>query len=64
VELHALPEAAFAAAHPALASKERAKALDPALAVERRSLVGGPARSTVVAAIADARSRWKNVEKS
>ena len=59
VELGALPDATFAAAHPALASQERAAALDPALAVERRSLVGGPARSAVVAAIADARGRWQ-----
>ncbi|HEX5099924.1 MAG TPA: argininosuccinate lyase [Polyangiaceae bacterium] len=59
VELGALPDAIFAAAHPALASKERAAALDPALAVERRSLIGGPARSAVVAAIADARARWQ-----
>jgi argininosuccinate lyase len=64
VELHALPEATFVAAHPALASKERAAALDPALAVERRSLVGGPARSAVTAAIADARARWQSAARS
>jgi len=64
VELHALPDATFVAAHPALASKERAAALDPALAVERRSLVGGPARSAVTAAIADARARWQDAAKS
>jgi len=64
VELGALPDAAFEAAHPALASKTRAAALDPALAVERRSLIGGPAKSAVTAAIADARSRWRSVQKS
>jgi len=64
VELHELPEATFTAAHAALASKERAAALDPALAVERRSLIGGPARGTVVAAIADARARWLAAQKA
>jgi argininosuccinate lyase len=64
VELQELSEATFTAAHPALASKERSAALDPALAVERRSLVGGPARSTVVAAIADARSRWHDAHEA
>jgi argininosuccinate lyase len=63
VELHALPEAAFVAAHPALGTPERASALDVALAVERRNVIGGPARETVLAAIADARSRWTNVAK-
>jgi len=64
VELGALPDAAFESAHPALVSKARAAALDPALAVERRSLIGGPAKSAVTAAIADARSRWRSVQKS
>ena len=61
VELSALPEAAFAAAHPALATDERRAALDIALAVERRSVVGGPAKATVLAAVADARARWHAV---
>jgi argininosuccinate lyase len=64
VELHALPDAVFESAHPALASKERNAALDPKLAVERRKLIGGPARSAVLDALADARSRWKKVQKS
>lgn len=58
VELGELPPEAFERAHPSLASPERAAALDPALAVERRRSVGGPARQTVLAAIADARRRW------
>ena len=58
VELGALPPELFESAHPSLASPEREKALDPALAVERRRIVGGPARETVLAAIADARRRW------
>jgi argininosuccinate lyase len=60
VELAALPEETFAAAHPALATPERAGALDPALAVERRSVIGGPAKQTVMLAITDARARWKS----
>jgi argininosuccinate lyase len=58
VELGELPAEVFERAHPSLASPERAAALDPALAVERRRVVGGPARETVLAAIADARRRW------
>jgi argininosuccinate lyase len=58
VELHALPPELFERAHPTLARPERAQALDPALAVERRRILGGPARSTVEAAIAEAKSRW------
>jgi argininosuccinate lyase len=64
IELSALPDEVFAAAHPALATPERAAALDAALAVERRSVVGGPARKTVLAAIADARSRWKRAAET
>jgi argininosuccinate lyase len=58
VELSVLPQEVLAAAHPALGSPEVRKALDPALAVERRRLVGGPARETVSRAIAEARAAW------
>jgi argininosuccinate lyase len=58
VELSALPASVLASAHPALASPDVRQALDPALAVERRKLLGGPARETVTRAIADARARW------
>jgi argininosuccinate lyase len=58
VDLRELPESLFAEAHAALSGPERAAALDPAAAVERRSLVGGPAKATVLAAIEDAKSRW------
>jgi argininosuccinate lyase len=37
---------------------ELALALDPEAAVERRSLVGGPAKKSVLAAIENARGRW------
>jgi argininosuccinate lyase len=58
VELSSLPREVLAAAHPALASPEVEKALDPALAVERRRLVGGPAREAVERAIVEARAAW------
>jgi argininosuccinate lyase len=58
VELAALPSDVLAAAHPALASPEIAKVLDPALAVERRCLVGGPAKEAVKRALAEARAAW------
>jgi argininosuccinate lyase len=58
VELSALPKDVLAAAHPALGSPEVEKALDPALAVERRRLVGGPAREAVSKALVEARAAW------
>jgi argininosuccinate lyase len=58
VELTALPPEVLAAAHPALASPEVPQVLDPALAVERRRLVGGPAKEAVTRAIAEARAAW------
>jgi argininosuccinate lyase len=58
VELLALPPEVLEAAHPALASTEVAAVLDPALAVERRRLVGGPAKEAVTRAIAEARGAW------
>ncbi|HEV8244746.1 MAG TPA: lyase family protein, partial [Polyangiaceae bacterium] len=59
VELRELSASLLVAAHPALEGSELASALDPALAVERRSLLGGPARSSVQGAIAEARARWR-----
>ncbi len=58
VQLGELPQDVLAAAHPSLASAEVKSALDPEAAVERRKLVGGPAKARVLAEIADARSRW------
>ncbi len=58
VQLGELPADVLAAAHPSLASVEVKSALDPEAAVERRKLVGGPAKARVLAEIADARSRW------
>ena len=45
-------------AHPALTGPGVTLALDPAQAVERRGVVGGPAKSRVLEAISDARRRW------
>jgi argininosuccinate lyase len=56
VELSALPVQVFAAAHPALTGPELERALDPEAAVERRSLIGGPAKARVLEAIARARA--------
>jgi argininosuccinate lyase len=58
VELGALPSDVLVAAHSSLGDAEVQGALDPKQAVERRSVVGGPARVRVLEAIADARSRW------
>lgn len=58
VELGELSREVLQAAHPSLTGSELASALDPAAAVERRSLVGGPAKVRVLAAIAEAREFW------
>ena len=59
VGLAELPGDVLAAAHPALTKPEAKTALDPAAAVERRRVIGGPARERVIEAIADARVRWR-----
>jgi argininosuccinate lyase len=61
VQLSGLPPDVLAASAPGLTAAELAEILDPVRAVERRTLIGGPARERVVAAIAEARTRW-NVE--
>jgi argininosuccinate lyase len=58
VELQDLEAEVLTAAHPRFASVDTREALDPRRAVERRALVGGPARARVVLAIAEARDRW------
>lgn len=58
VQIGELEAAELATAHPALATPGARAALDPEAAVERRGLVGGPARARVLSAIADARQRW------
>jgi argininosuccinate lyase len=58
VELSDLEPETLEATHPELARIDAAAALDPRRAVERRALLGGPARARVLAAIGDARARW------
>src|SRR4051812_44128967 len=58
VQLGELPPEVLSAAHSSLVGDGLRSALDPAAAVERRSLIGGPAKATVQKAIATARSRW------
>jgi argininosuccinate lyase len=60
VQLGQLPPDVLLAAHASLSGEGLASALDPAAAVERRSLVGGPARATVEKAIGTARRRWSD----
>lgn len=58
VQLGELPVEILSAAHPVLVGEEAAAALDPRRAVERRKLIGGPAKQRVVDAIGGARARW------
>lgn len=59
VQLGQLPSEVLVAAHPTLGGADVQSALDPAAAVERRKLVGGPARPRVQAEIEGARARWQ-----
>jgi len=56
--LGALPTEILVSAHASLGAHAVADVLDPARAIERRTVLGGPARERVVEAIADARARW------
>src|SRR5690606_30213639 len=58
VQLGELPEDVLASAHSSLTSPDARRALDPHAAVERRGVIGGPAKARVLEAIADARTRW------
>jgi argininosuccinate lyase len=58
VQLGELPPDVLVAAHASLVGDGLRSALDPAAAVERRSLLGGPAKVTVQAAITTARASW------
>ncbi|HSC89249.1 MAG TPA: argininosuccinate lyase [Polyangiaceae bacterium] len=58
VQLGGLPQDVLVAHHASLGQPAAREALDPRAAVERRKLVGGPAQERVLAAIADARTRW------
>lgn len=58
--LRDLPREILVAAHPCLGEPDVADVLDPARAVERRKVLGGPARERVAEAIVAARARWKS----
>ena len=58
VQLGELAPDVLVAAHASLVGEGLRAALDPAAAVERRSLIGGPAKATVQKAIVSARQRW------
>jgi argininosuccinate lyase len=58
VQLGELPAEVLRDAHASLAEPDARAALDPAAAVERRSVLGGPAKQRVIEQIADARRRW------
>jgi argininosuccinate lyase len=57
-QLRELPLEVLAKAHPTLITPGALSALDPQMSVENRKIFGGPARSRVLEAIADAEKRW------
>jgi argininosuccinate lyase len=58
IQLHQLDSATLQTASPLLKDVAAEGVFDPALAVERRNLFGGPARAQVEKQIADAQARW------
>ncbi|MCH2108730.1 MAG: argininosuccinate lyase [Polyangiaceae bacterium] len=60
VQLSELTPEVLAAAHTTLAQPEAQDALDPEKAVERRGLIGGPARARILAEVSAARARWQH----
>lgn len=61
VELAELPPELLVAAHPSLGDPELPNVLDPAKSVERRALIGGPAKYRVLEAIEHASAQWHRV---
>jgi argininosuccinate lyase len=57
--LRELPVEVLASAHSALSAPEALNALDPSKSVENRKIFGGPARTRVLEAIAEAELRWR-----
>src|SRR5690606_18749016 len=58
LQLDQLPRAELAAVHPGMTDERIDAVFSAEAAVERRSLLGGPARARVLEAIAEARARW------
>ncbi len=59
VQIGELSDEVLSAAHETLGRAEARQALDPRAAVERRQLVGGPAKNRVLQEIEAARARWE-----
>ena len=59
VDVAGLPAEVLRDAHASLGSEAARGVFDPEAAVERRAVVGGPARARVMEAIFDARQRWQ-----
>ena len=59
VDLGELSTEVLREAHASLGSEEARAVFDPEAAVERRAVVGGPARARVMESIFDARQRWQ-----
>jgi argininosuccinate lyase len=58
VQLDKLPRAELAAIHPGMTPERIDAVFSVEAAVERRALLGGPARVRVLEAVAEARARW------
>ncbi|HWO08962.1 MAG TPA: hypothetical protein VNN80_05760, partial [Polyangiaceae bacterium] len=58
LQLDKLPRAELAAVHPGMTPERIDAVLSVEAAVERRALLGGPARARVLEAVAEARARW------
>jgi argininosuccinate lyase len=63
LQLDKLPRAELAAIHPGMTAERIDSVFSVEAAVERRSLLGGPARVRVLEAIAEARSRWQRAPR-
>lgn len=64
VQLDKLPRAELREIHPGLTPERIDEVFSVEAAVERRKLIGGPARARVLEAIGDARARWNALAPS
>ena len=62
VQLTQLSKQDLEAAHVSLKGLDVSPALDPRRAVERRNLIGGPARDAVLSAVRTARAEWASLQ--
>lgn len=61
VQIGELSPDILAEAHQSLSQPAARQALDPSAAVERRNLIGGPAKSRVLGEIEQAKQRWADI---